>query len=221
MGNDESTPPPPERRRRGFWSRARRMIMGTWARGEKPKIDLDPDIVMAALFAMLLLLGGLVGLTLYQQGRISSQQTSINKAQRDVKENQDRLDHQQAMLAYLEKRDRINSYQTAYRFCARINVDRAAVHDLYSYELPAFSRGQMTSRVRRFIRNYVARLEDRGGLPILDCEPNVSGGPAKYQSPREQRKFVVRWRRYRLTPAELGICRIRIGTLEDPRRCAN
>jgi hypothetical protein len=219
--DSSSTPPPPERRRRGFWSRARRRIMGVHARGENPRVGLDPDIVMAVLFAMLLLLGGMVGLTLYQQGRITAQQTSINRAQADIKSNQKRLDHQQAMLAYLEKRDRVNSYQTAYRFCTRINVDRAAVHDLYSYELPTFDRGHLSARARRFTRDYIARLEDRGGLPILDCEPNVTGGPAKYQSPREQRRFVVRWRRYKLTMAELGICRIRIGTLEDPRRCAN
>jgi hypothetical protein len=76
--------------------------MGPRARREAED-RAPPDIVMAALFAMLLLLGGLVGLTLYQQGRISSQQTSINKAQHDIKSNQHRLDRQQAMLAYLER----------------------------------------------------------------------------------------------------------------------
>jgi hypothetical protein len=206
MASPQGTPPPPERRRRGLWSRTRRRIMGVHARGDAPRVGLDPDIVMAVLFAMLLLLGGMVGLTLYQQGRISSQQTAISKAQSDIKRNQRRLDRQQAMLAYLEKRDRINAYQTAFRFCSRINVDRAAVH---------FYLG------RAFGIRTLERLEERSGEPVLDCSPNVRGGSARYVGPREQRKFVRRWRQGRLTPAELGICRIRIGTLEDPRKCIN
>jgi hypothetical protein len=223
MADSQSTPPP-ERRRRGPWSRLRRRVMREHARAEgdaRARIDLDPDIVMAALFAMLLLLGGLVGLTLYQQGRISDQQGSINSAQRDIGGSQRRLDRQQRMLAYLERRDRVNSYQTAYRFCTRIDIDRAAVHDLWTYELPRIATEAQNRRIHRFVLHYRARLEDRGGLPILDCEPNVRGGPAKYESPREQRRFVTRWRKYELTPAEIGICRVRIGTLGDPRQCIN
>jgi hypothetical protein len=125
------------------------------------------------------------------------------------------------MLRFLERRDRVNSYQTAYRFCTRIDIDRAVTHDFWSYELPTISRARFQPRVARFIRNYLNRLEDRGGMPILDCEPNVRGGAAKYIGPREQRRFVRRWRRYQLTSAELGICKIPIGTLGDPRKCLN
>jgi hypothetical protein len=225
MASPEHTPPPPERRRHGPWSWLRRRFMRAHARGgdsdDPARINLDPDIVMAALFAMLLLLGGLVGLTLYQQGRISDQQQAINDAQRHIGQNQERLGHQQRMLTYLEHRDRIGSYQTAYRFCTRIDIDRAAVHDLWSYELPTLSQAKIRPRVSRFLRSYTQRLEDRGGLPILDCEPNVRGGAARYQSPREQRRFVRRWRRYQLDAAELGICKIRIGVATNPRQCIN
>jgi hypothetical protein len=119
-----------DRRQHGLWARVRRRFLGRNARVEdgKPRIELPTDIVITALLAMLLLLGGLVGLTLYQQGRISSQQTLITQAQKDIRGNQHRLDRQQRMLGYLERRDRINSYQTAFRFCTRINVDRAVVH---------------------------------------------------------------------------------------------
>jgi hypothetical protein len=188
---------------------------------ETARIGLDPDIVMAALFAMLLLLGGLVALTLYQQGQISEQQDALSDSQVLIGRNQQRLDHQQHMLRYLERRDRINSYQTAYRFCTRINVDRATVHDFWSVELLRLSSARFDPRVRHLIHSYRSRLEDRGGLPILDCEPNVRGGPARYISPREQRRFVRRWRSYQLEPVELGICRIKIGTLKDPRTCVN
>jgi hypothetical protein len=197
-----------DRRRHGLWARVRRRLLGRYARlvGGKPKVELPTDIVITALLAMLLLLGGLVGLTLYQQGRIAGQQTSITKAQRDINDNQRRLDRQQRMLGYLERRDRINSYQTAFRFCRRINVDRAVVH----YYLG-----------RGFGLRTLQRLEERGGDPILDCDPNVTGNPARYIGPLEQRKFVRRWRDNHLTPVEIGICRIRIGTLKDPRTCIN
>jgi hypothetical protein len=195
MASPEHTPPPPERRRHGPWSWLRRRFMRAHARGgdsdDPARINLDPDIVMAALFAMLLLLGGLVGLTLYQQGRISDQQQAINDAQRHIGQNQERLGHQQRMLTYLEHRDRIGS------------------------------QAKIRPRVSRFLRSYTQRLEDRGGLPILDCEPNVRGGAARYQSPREQRRFVRRWRRYQLDAAELGICKIRIGVATNPRQCIN
>jgi hypothetical protein len=218
MASPESTPSP-ERRRRGAWATFRRKILRANAREDGPRVDLD--IMIATLFSMLMLLGGLAGLTLYQQGRISSQQHDLTDAQQNIGRAQERLDRQQRSLAYLERRDRIGAYQTAFRFCTRIDVDRAAVHDLWAYELPRLSKAKIQPRVRRFLRGYTQRLEDRGGLPILDCEPNVRGGAAKYQSPREQRQFVRRWRRYRLDAAELGICKIRIAAGNNPRLCLN
>jgi hypothetical protein len=199
----------------------RRKIMRAHAREGGPKLDLDPDIVMSALFAGILLLGVLLAILLYQQGRISDQQHAINQAFLKIGQNQDRLGSQQNKMVYLERRDRISSYQTAYRFCTRINVDRAVIHDLVGRQIEHLSRPGRRKLVRRFARDYLARLEEREGLPILDCEPNAIGGPAHYQGPRAQRSFVRRWQRSRLSAAEIGICKIRISTLVSPRVCLN
>jgi hypothetical protein len=167
MASPESTPSP-ERRRRGAWATFRRKILRANAREDGPRVDLD--IMIATLFSMLMLLGGLAGLTLYQQGRISSQQHDLTDAQQNIGRAQERLDRQQRSLAYLERRDRIGAYQTAFRFCTRIDVDRAAVHDLWAYELPRLSKAKIQPRVRRFLRGYTQRLEDcRSSIASRTC----------------------------------------------------
>jgi hypothetical protein len=174
---------------------------GGEASDDPARINLDPDIVMAALFAMLLLLGGLVGLTLYQQGQISEQQDAlINDSQVLIGRNQQRLGPPaaDAALPRASRSDQLlpdglpllHAHQRRPRNGARLLVRRAA---------QALERQVRPARASR-IHSYRSRLEDRGGLPILDCEPNVRGGPARYISPREQRRFVRRWRSYQLEP---------------------
>jgi hypothetical protein len=168
----------------------------------RTKIDIDRDVLMAAVFIMLLFIGLLLALTLYQQYQ-------LNTAQDEINSNQAEIAKQQTSLAKLEERDRINSYQTAYRFCTRGDIDRAVLHWFAS------ASGKPNAATRAYLR----RLERKDGAPILDCKPNVTGDPATYMSPRRQREFVRRWRDHELTPVEIGICRIQIGEIANPGSC--
>lgn len=216
MSDEAPQPDSPKinRRRRGPLNRIRRLV-STERRGSKRKINIDPDIVMASLFAMILLLGAFVALTLYQQSQISQAQKELDVAQKDInvaqeqiRGNQWRIQGQQRNLEHLEQRDRINSYQAAYRFCTREAVNRVVVH---------WFIGKISDRRRS--RALLRRLEQKSGLPVLDCEPNVRGEPARYQSPAKQHLFIRRWVKRELSAAELGICRIPIGAITDPRAC--
>jgi hypothetical protein len=207
--------PDDDRRRTGAHAWIRRHVLGRRARIDDVKfrkIELDPDIVMAALAITLVLLGIVVGFSLYQQNQ-------IHTAQDDINVNQAKLVVQQKQLARLEERDRINSYQTGFRFCSRINIDRATLHWLTYDQIVSNATPETRERAVKFARMYRRRLEKKGGMPILDCDPNVTGGPATYMSPRRQREFVHRWATGRLTPAEIGICRIPIGKVTNPRAC--
>lgn len=218
--------PPPERRRYGWSGRIRRIVLGKRARQngvELHKIEIDPDIVMAALAVIILFLGFAVGFSLFHQALLRSQQQDINMVLRRASLNQDALQKQQYQLAKLETRDRIGAYQTAYRFCSRINIDRAAVQWFVGRQskasLKALDLSRRGKQILRLSRGYMRRLQAKDGMPILNCEPNIIGRPATYKSPAEQRKFVLRWERHRLTPAEIGICRVRIAFAPNPRRC--
>src|SRR5580765_2829066 len=126
-------PPPPERRRQGTWPWVQRHFFRKTARGVEKKpvqIELDRDIVMAALVIGLLLLGAMSGYILHQQSRANARQHELDSAVKRSLKNQETLIKQQKELSFLEKRDRIGSYQAAYRFCTRINVDRAALQAL-------------------------------------------------------------------------------------------
>lgn len=203
-----------DRRRKNFANRLRRRFVHDRARSERPvrRVDLDRDIVIAAMMVVIVLVGLLATVSLYQQHLIKRQQGGISA-------NQRKINHQQARLARLEKRDRLNAYQTAYRFCTRINVTRAGIHWLASTQIVALSRPSRKARARRFAGRYIAKFERKEGMPILDCSPNTTGGPATYQPSKKQRRFVRRWATGKLTPAEIGICRIRIATLTDPSAC--
>jgi len=217
-----AVPPEGDRRRNGVRGKLRRCILRKRGRVDGVdvrKIELDRDIVMATMAIVILFLGLLLAFTLYQQKLLGDAQDDINSSTAKIKNNQINIFKSQVSLARLEKRDRINSYQTAYRFCSRINIDRAAIHWLAVNQIKALAGRKSKKRIGRFAKRYQRRLESRGGMPILDCMPNVTGGPARYLPPSEQRKFVRRWVKHQLTPAEIGICRIRIGTLESPKIC--
>lgn len=204
-----------ERRRQTPANKVRR-----WMSGGRNRIGLDPDIFMVILVFGMILLGTLVGLSLYQLRTTLAQQDALANAQNEIRANQASINRQNKMLVRLEKRDRINSYQTAYRFCTRNSVDRAAMHWLLADQLPRLARTTPgRERLAPIALRYLRKLEDVHGLPILDCEPNVRGESAKYLPPAKQRKFVKLWRDNKLTPAQIGICQIRIGTLSDPRAC--
>jgi hypothetical protein len=221
MGSEEESFPvegPGGRRREGIVNKMRRRFMGRHSRTESDSVRIS-DIVVISLSLGLLLLGTLVGFTLYQQIEINDQQAQI-------KANQDDLREQQKQLEEIEERDRNNSYQTAYRFCSRDAVDRASSHWFIIDQMPKdvlelakqLSNNReiaSSSNVRKLVREtsseYRKMLEARDGLPILDCKPNINGLPASYMQPRDQRKFVRRWLEGKLTPAEVGICSTRIG----------
>jgi hypothetical protein len=215
-----------DRRRRGVSAKMRRKVQGHRARkgfdgmSAIRKIELDSDIAITALAVMLLLFGALLGFTLWQQSEISDQQTDINTSQRELRTQQGALRRQQRDLAQLEKRDRLNSYRTAYRFCSRLNVGRAALHWVTINQLPKLSSSSANrARLRQFTRRYQRKLESKGGLPILDCEPNTMGESARYMAPKKQRVYVMRWDRFKLSTVEIGICDIAIGTLTSTRDC--
>src|SRR3954449_11976209 len=98
-----SNPDRRERRRRGIGPRLERTFLRSHGRVRAQKVTLDDDLVMACLFVGGLFLGVLVSLTLWQQHQIGVSQDKI-------KANQEAIYRQQRLLAYVEKRDRVNSY---------------------------------------------------------------------------------------------------------------
>lgn len=213
-----------DRRRHSISNRMRRKVLRGRARSDRPvrRVDLDRDIVIAAMMVLIVLIGLLASVTLYQQHLIKASQVDITDSQDaitasqiKIQRNQNNIRRQQKTLAKLEVRDRLNSYQTAYRFCSRINIDRAAIHALVDRSIKQTPPG----RERRFAMRYKSKIEAKSGMPILDCRPNITGGPAAYWPPRKQRSFVRRWDTEKLTPAEIGICRIRIGKSTKPGSC--
>ena len=203
--------PPPERRRQGPLNRFRRKVTNGahGAQSNRGNIDVDPDVFMAVLLVVVLLLGTLVTLALRQQSQIVSQQKDLSAAQVDINVSQRKIDKQQEQLSKVEERDRFSTYQAGYRFCSRININRAVLHWFAS----------ASGAPNEVTRAYLRRLERKDGAPILDCDPNVNGKPATYRSVAEQRKYVDRWVNHQLTPAEIGICLVEIGGGRDPGQC--
>jgi hypothetical protein len=108
-----------------------------------------------------------------------------------------------ARIEAVERQDRNTARASAYRICARAMVDRAFAH----------------ARIRSAGGTPALRkLQRKDGLAILDCTPNLDGLPAKAYTPAQQARFVRRWERGKLTPAELGICKQPIGTTLTRRK---
>lgn len=95
------------------------------------------------------------------------------------------------VLARHEAKQRESSQLRAitYRVCQRESVDRAYAH--------SFTPRRDWPRVER-------------QLPILDCDPNITGAPAKPLSSQDQRAFVARFKAGTLPLREQGICRERV-----------
>jgi len=212
------TPPPPERRRNGVKAWFRRHVLRRTARAQDEirKLEFDRDIVMACLIIGILFLSVLSAYMLHQQSKTQAASEKLDVAVKQIKRNQAAIKENQKMIVALELRDRINSYRTAYRFCTRINVDRAAIHSLATR---ASRSKNVTPRVRKFARKFLRKLQSREGSPVLDCTPNTVGAPAEYQSPAKQRRFVRRWEQGKLSRAEIGICSIRIESITAPQIC--
>jgi hypothetical protein len=85
-----------------------------------------------------------------------------------------------------------------YRICQREAVDRAYAHSFTP-------------------RRELAKIER--SLPILDCDPNAHGRPARPLSAAAQRVFVRRFMDGRLSLREQGICRDRLPTSPDEPIC--
>lgn len=208
MSGTEDQMPKQERRRPGMVNRLRRRL----SEDNDKNVILDPDVFMVSIAIALLLLGALLALTLYQQHLIKQSQDQINA-------NQAMIRHQQKSLVTLERRDRINSYQAAYRFCTRESIDRAAIHWFLERKVIVSLPKQVIKQARRQSLSDLHRMERKDGMPVLNCDPNTVGNPATYLPAAKQRAFVERWRTHQLTPAEIGICKIRIGTLVRPGAC--
>jgi hypothetical protein len=214
---------PNDRRRHNLANTARRHIAKERARKDRPvrRVDLDRDLVIAVMMIMIFLVGLLGAVTLHQQSLLSDSQEDIVESQDDISasqakiaRNQKSIREQQVELERLERRDRLNAYQTAYRFCQRIDVDRATIHSLVKRSIRVAPGPE-----RDFAIRFKRKIESKKGMPILDCEPNVSGGPAAFWPPPKQRNFVRRWEDGDLTAAEIGICRVRINQVTRPRAC--
>lgn len=111
-------------------------------------------------------------------------------------------------LRRVEKMDRDTARATAFRLCTRNKVDRAYAHavtrGLVIAGLPHPPR--MSSEQRRFRRLFSELLMSDHLLPILDCEPNVTGHGARPLPVPEQERFVRRWAHRTLQGVDLGIC---------------
>jgi hypothetical protein len=68
-------------------------------------------------------------------------------------------------------------------------------------------------------RNHAELEETRARLPILDCEPNAHGRPARALSDAAQDVFVRRFVERSLSLREQGICRDRLPTSIDEPVC--
>jgi hypothetical protein len=91
----------------------------------------------------------------------------------------------------VEQQNEINNRTTAYRLCNRNMVDRAFAH----------------SRIKAGGgQEALPPLERIDGIPILNCQPNLSGRGASKLNTKAQRDYVDRWERGQLTREELGIC---------------
>lgn len=111
-------------------------------------------------------------------------------------------------LKRVERTDRDTARATAFRLCTRNKVDRAYAHarerGLVIAGLP--HPPHMTSEERRFRRLFSELLMGDHLLPILDCEPNVTGHGARPLPVPEQERFVRRWAHRTLQGVDLGIC---------------
>lgn len=208
-------PDQPDRRRGDFGNKLRRKVLRSSSRteGDVRRVEIDRDILMASMAIVLLFVGVLLAFTLYQQHSINTQQKKLAVQQKEISASQ-------RTLKMLEKRDRIGAWQTAYRFCTRINIDRATIQWLAGEQLSSIGSLENRELLGKLAKRYRKRLEKKGGAPILDCTPNLSGGPAALQPVSDQREFVRRWVQGDLTQAEIGICKIRIAvSLSDPGAC--
>lgn len=90
----------------------------------------------------------------------------------------------------VEAKDRDTSRGTAYRLCTRNRIDRAFAHSSIRKRDPEIDRQLMGPLY----------------LPILNCEPNLTGHGATTMPVDEQLAFVKRWERGDLTAEERGVC---------------
>ena len=115
-------------------------------------------------------------------------------------------------IASVEAKDRDTARSTAYRLCSRDDVIRAVLH-----WATLRNPGQ---------RKLLRLLQAREGLPILVCDTNLRGKPARVMSRKMQEDYVRRWVNGflnrpgpKLARAEIGICRQRIGVKLKPKDC--
>lgn len=96
------------------------------------------------------------------------------------------------------------------RVCERENPVRAEIHLVYDQgpmkvpltvkrnlpHEPALA-GLLGLQAAQF---HTAKLRAKSGVPILDCQPNLTGGHALVLTDAQQRRYVDAYRRHRLDP---------------------
>lgn len=100
-------------------------------------------------------------------------------------------------LVIVEQADRDAQRRTSFRLCTRNRDDRAFAWD--RTEAAILARGE---RPRQTLRD----LSSPFVLPILDCEPNLTGHGAGIWPFRRQLKFLRAWQARRLPLRDLGVC---------------
>jgi hypothetical protein len=131
-----------------------------------------------------------------------------------------------ADLRRVEVKDRNTQRTTAFRLCTRNKDDRAYAH--------ARERGlaikrkdgtwikavPMTPKERMRRRDFSRALMDTPLLPVLDCDPNVSGLGAVPMPVARQEAYMNDWRKRGLAPVEYGVCpKSAFGRPVYPDRC--
>jgi hypothetical protein len=125
-------------------------------------------------------------------------------------------------LKRVERTDRDTSRATAFRLCTRGKADRAYAH--------ARERGipiaglpkppPMKPAERRLRRMFSRLLMDPHLLPILDCDPNITGHGARPLTVAQQESYMRHWAARTLDGVDLGVCPSSIiGGRADPDRC--
>jgi hypothetical protein len=129
-------------------------------------------------------------------------------------------------LKRVERTDRNTGRATAYRLCTRNKDDRAYAHTrerglaILKADGTWIPAAPMTARERLERRDTSRALMATRLLPILDCDPNVSGLGASPLPVSAQEDYMNRWRFGKLAPVEFGVCpRSSFGRPVFPDRC--
>lgn len=129
-------------------------------------------------------------------------------------------------LKHVEAVDRNTGHATAFRLCTRNKIDRAYAHTrerglaIRKADGTWIPATPMSPKERRRRRDISRALMDTARVPILDCDPNVTGLGAAPLPVSAQEDFMDKWRLGELAPVEYGVCpKSSFGLPVFPDRC--